>query len=79
LKIARRDVGVVVWAAEDGFNGVAAVAVQHLHRWSGWVGLPSVSPLHEGDDSGDEVQSLFGEPVFVSFPLSGFAVGHPAQ
>ncbi len=79
LKITGGHDGVVVGAAVDGFDDVPAVAVQQLDWRSVGVGFPSVSPLHEGDDGCDEVQSFFGEPVFVSFPLSGLTVGHPAQ
>ena len=46
LKIAGGDDGVVVWTAEDGFDGVVAVAVQHVDRRPIRVGFPPVSPVN---------------------------------
>ena len=79
LKVPGGHNGAVVWATQNRFDGVAAIAVQHLNWRSVGVSLPSVSPLHEGDHGGDQVDSFVGEPVFVPFALSGLAIGHPVS
>lgn len=79
FKIGCGQRGVVVGTAQNGLDGVVALTVQHLDRRSVGIGFPPVAPLHQRDDDGDQVQSLFSKPIFVSFALSGFAVRHFPQ
>lgn len=76
FKVACSQQRVVMGTAQNGFDRVVAPAVQHLDRRSVGIGFPSVAPLHQRDDDGDQVQSFVSEPIFVSFALSGFAIRH---
>jgi hypothetical protein len=65
---------VTVSAAELGVHRLTAFAVPESDR-AAVGGHPSIAPLHERDQCGEEIGALLGETVSVAGSLPGVAVG----
>ena len=53
----------------------AAVAVGQLHSGAARVGRPTVAPLKEREQGGEQLEPLLGQPVLVAGPPAWLAVG----
>jgi hypothetical protein len=73
-EVPRRGEDVARVADEFDVHGLAAVAVAHHPGGATRAGGVAVTPLHEGEEHGLELQTDIGEPVLVARALSRLLV-----
>lgn len=61
-------------AAQDQLRRMTAIAMGDFDGWTVGVSMRAVTPLHQRDDRGQQLETFLGKAIFVAFALAEFLV-----